>query len=301
MISRPRHRVAGGHRVRAHSVGAIPAATRSARRGRTRHRNPTRPRRHPARTHRRRSARWRRCDVVRGRIAIPSICRHQPVLGEELLDRQRRQFHAQHRGALRGEPDHVQRLAGQRHEDPAARQAMPSDGQCLSSSGVGLSWWKPIWLSCQRWCQNRVPSGVLHQVKRRTRRSARGDSPLLTSSLPLLPRPAALAARMANAPQRVGRRNYWTSRPSTFCQPRGSSPPRRRAGAEVRVQVLERQRHRARTGLHRQRRRPATPRRPRPRARCRAWPWECRSACCPCPCRVPAVRRPGTRAGGRRW
>jgi hypothetical protein len=29
----------------------------------------------------------------------------------------------------------------------------PSDGQCLSSSGVGADWWKPIWLSCQRWCQ----------------------------------------------------------------------------------------------------------------------------------------------------
>jgi hypothetical protein len=31
---------------------------------------------------------------------------------------------------------------------------------------------------------------------------------------------------ITNAPQRAGVANYWTSSPSTFCQPRGSNPPR---------------------------------------------------------------------------
>src|SRR5690606_28795572 len=42
----------------------------------------------------------------------------EPVLGKELLDRQPRQLHAQHRMPARRKPGHVQRLACQRHEYP---------------------------------------------------------------------------------------------------------------------------------------------------------------------------------------
>src|SRR4249919_411005 len=41
--------------------------------------------------------------------------RHQPLLGEELLHRQRRELHAEHAMPARREPRHVHRLARQRH------------------------------------------------------------------------------------------------------------------------------------------------------------------------------------------
>src|SRR5690606_23245134 len=98
------------------------------------------------------------------------------VFLEELGDRDRRQLHAQHAMPLRGQPRHVQALAAQRHEHPAARR-QPQQRPVLFEQRQHLF----LVETGAAFLPAPVPEGGVHQS---------------------------------------------TARLSTFCHPRGSSPPR---------------------------------------------------------------------------